>query len=239
MPRHLILFAQQPAREAREKGFPSAGGAELFAAFARGWVEAAELARARVTVAAPAEDVFAWRRTIAGPDVAWIPQRGRFIGERLREAAASAGAPGDRVVFVGGDVPPDAAALQSAFDALEAGADAVLAPAPDGGVSLLALRSDDHDLFGTIRSGSATVFSDLAAALAARGRRTEVLPRISDIDGRSDLRRLLRSRSGAAVPASLVRRALDIAPPVSAPERTPRDLRLSGPSGLRAPPVAA
>jgi glycosyltransferase A (GT-A) superfamily protein (DUF2064 family) len=238
VPRHLVLFAREPAREAREKGLSPAGGAELFASFARSWIDAARSAGARISIAAPAEDMLAWRRRLRGDAVGWISQHGRSFGGRLRQAAAAASIEKSPVVFVGGDVPGDPAALSAAFEALERGASSVLAPSSDGGVSLLALEPADHDLLGGIRSGSSTVFAALVSALRARGRRTVVLELLPDVDRRADVRRLVRSRF--SVPSSLIRSALaSPRPSRGAPARTPRSLRLAGPSGLRAPPAAA
>jgi glycosyltransferase A (GT-A) superfamily protein (DUF2064 family) len=239
--RHLVLFAREPGREAREKGISTPAGVELFASFARGWVRAAESAGARVSIAAPAEDLTAWRRRLAGEEVAWIAQSGRSFGGRLAEAAREAARTEGPVVFVGGDVPPDAAALLRAFEALQGkvgtdGISAVLSPAPDGGVSLLALSPEDHDLLAGVRSGSATVFSDLAEALERRGRRVLVLALIPDVDRRSDLRRLFRR--ALAIPLSLVRAALALPSGLPrAPTRVPRPTLLGQPSPLRAPPA--
>ena len=40
MRRYLVLFAREPALEARRKGFRSREGARLFKQFARGWLDA-------------------------------------------------------------------------------------------------------------------------------------------------------------------------------------------------------
>lgn len=249
MNRFLLLFAREPAREARTKGFASAGAADLFAGFARGWSEAASRVGARLVVATPIEDLTAWRRRL-GDDgaVEWIVQRGESFGERLRQAARHPSLAEGRVVLVGGDVPPDAESARRAFEALEAGADAVLSPSPDGGVSLLALAPEDDDLLAGIAIRCRTVFASLASALAARGRRSVLLRPSADVDDRAGLRRLRRrtrvlAEDGSApprIPASLLRAALSqpflkLEPAA----RIPRDQRLSGPSGLRAPPRAA
>jgi glycosyltransferase A (GT-A) superfamily protein (DUF2064 family) len=243
--RFLVLFAREPAREAREKGFACSGAVALFAGFAAGWREAAVEAGARLVVATPSEDLAAWRRRfsagLAGADdVLWLSQRGRSFGERLRETARDGALVNGATVFVGGDVPPDAEAALRAFEGLEAGADAVLSPAPDGGVSLLALSSEDHDLFARIAAGSRSVFRMLTASLDARGRRCLVLASAADVDRRLDLRRILRGRLLARVPRSALRAALARVSTVSGMSaRSPRVLRLFGPSGLRAPPALA
>ncbi len=240
MKRSLVLFAREPSSEARAKGFAAAGAADLFASFAVGWLDAAESAGAGLVVAAPAEDLAAWRRRLP-PDrgIVWIAQHGRSFGQRLEESARRVVSDGGSAVLVGGDVPPSAPAVSRAFDALDQGADAVLAPSPDGGVSLVALTPLDLDLLRGLAAGSADVFRALAAALEKRGRTVEVIGFAPDVDGRRDLRRLMHS-GAVLLSRSLLRRALAIpASPRDGHRPAPRSLRLSGPSGLRAPPAFA
>jgi 2-phospho-L-lactate guanylyltransferase (CobY/MobA/RfbA family) len=238
MRRCLVLFAREPARQAREKGFRSQAAEELFRGFARGWLEASRRAQAPLIVATPREDRFAWARALpAAPDVGWICQRGDSLGARLEDAARRAAAPGGRAVLVGGDVAPSAAALIEVFEALEGGADAAIAPAPDGGVSLLALAPEDLDLLGGIRERRRTLLRDLLRALSRRGRRVSVVALAADVDGRRSLRFLLRTWVPAALFA-LVRLALRLAIRFSSrPELPPRLRALANPSGLRAPPL--
>ena len=236
--RVLVLFAREPSREAREKGLTPCA-AELFAAFARRWLDASRATRARFVVASPGEDLAAWRRRLPHGRIGWITQSGRSFGERLAGACEKAAAHGDRVVFVGGDVSPEPFVLDRAFEAFEGGADAVLAPAPDGGISLLSVPYADLDLLGAIEVGSRSAFEELYGALEARGRAIALLDLTPDVDGRRDQRRLVRR--AIDLPVSIVRRALapTWAPARDCPPRVPRDLRIAGPSGLRAPPAAA
>ncbi|MEP6767993.1 MAG: hypothetical protein ABJC61_04950, partial [Acidobacteriota bacterium] len=146
---------------------------------------------------------------------------------------------GGSSVLVGGDVPPSARAASRAFEALDRGAGAVLAPSPDGGVSLIAVGAEDLDLLGGLTAGSAAVFSILAGALEGRGRPVELVDIAPDVDGRRDLRRLIRSGL-LLLSRSLALRALAIPSTPRAGHRpAPRTLRLAGPSGLRAPPAFA
>jgi len=238
--RFLILFGRDPAREARVKGFDASGAEDLFASFAFGWLQAAEEAGARLVVATPAEDVAAWRaRLPSDRRILWICQRGRSFGERLEESARRVALWGGSAVVVGGDVPPCARSARRAFDALDSGANAVLAPAPDGGVSLVGLGVADLDLLRGLAAGSRGVFDALARGLAARGRSVALVGFAPDVDGRRDLRRLLRSRKLSDL-RSLARRALAVLRPLPQTRRSePRSLLLGGPSGLRAPPASA
>ena len=237
-PRVLVLFAREPRREALEKGLAPVAGERLFAAFAKGWIEAASRCGARVFLATPAGDRAAWRRVFPGAELLFLKQRGKSFGECLEDSARQAAALGGHVVLVGGDVAPAPLGLAAAFDFLDQDAGAVIAPARDGGVSLVALHEEDLDLLGRVAPKRSDVFSRLSKRLLARGRRVEVVAPAPDVDGRRQLRSLLRS-----LPVSLRYAArLALCPPPSG-FREPRSLSLlperTRPSGLRAPPLAA
>jgi glycosyltransferase A (GT-A) superfamily protein (DUF2064 family) len=237
-PRFVVLFARAPRREAREKGLDGRAGEELFGAFAAGWISAARRAGARVVLASAPGDRPAWRRALPGADVLFVEQRGDSFGERLHGAARDAAALGGRTVVVGGDVPPSAELLRDAFEHLDRDAEAVLAAAPDGGVSLLAFAAEDLDLLRWIAPRRRDVFVRLCERLRARGRRVAFVASVPDVDGRRRLRSLL-----AWLPLPLrqaARRAL-LAARCAFTEPRPLSL-LSGPTsptGLRAPPAAA
>jgi glycosyltransferase A (GT-A) superfamily protein (DUF2064 family) len=234
--RRLVLFAHEPAREAREKGLRGAEAAELFAAFAAGWAEAARHAGARLVVATPPEDRRAWARRFEQAPI-WLDQRGPTFGSRLERAARDASRLLGRAILVGGDVVPDSARLLEAFEALEAGAGAAIAPAPDGGVSLIGLAEEDLDLLGNLPLRRADVCSSLCSALVRRGRRIRVLGPTADVDGRRALRALLRGAPGwMALARRILRRAAARAqsPRLPCLHRPDRALPI-----LRAPPRAA
>jgi glycosyltransferase A (GT-A) superfamily protein (DUF2064 family) len=241
MARHLVLFAREPAREARQKGLAAPGATDLFAAFAVGWREAARRAGAILVVATPSEDRAPWRRRLVGePEPLWIAQRGSTFGQRLENAARDADRLGGRTVLVGGDVSPCARQLLEAFEALERGADAVIAPAEDGGVSLLSLATADLDLLSGIAVRRRDVLARLLSALARRSRRVLLLERVPDVDGRRNLRTLARGGLAAPELLSLARRALEVASFGSEPAgSTLPSPRLHVLPDLRAPPRAA
>ena len=240
MDRFLVLFAREPARQAREKGLRSSEAEELFRGFARGWAEAARGAGARFVLATPQEDRPAWARALAGiEDPAWLAQRGPSLGARLEDAARRAAALGGRAVLVGGDVPPSATALLETFEGLEAGWDAALSPAPDGGISLLAIGSPDADLLRGFRPRRRTVFRDLLRALRLRGRRVRIVSPAPDVDGRASLRKLLRGNAIPPLLDSLARLALARSPAFPEnPSSLASPFLLHGPPVLRGPPSA-
>lgn len=239
--RYLVLFAREPGREAQEKGLARPEAKELFARLAADWWEGSRSVGACLVVASPPEDRLAWRRCLGRRrPYLWIGQRGGSFGERLEDSARAAGALPGHAVIVGGDVIPSASALAEAFTAMESGVDAVLAAAPDGGVSLLALGAMDLDLLGSIAPRRRDVFALLRARLLSRRRRVLVIASAPDVDGRRGLRALLASDRVVEPLRAMARRALERPDPF-------RDDIVSclypaggrAPVSLRGPPAAA
>jgi glycosyltransferase A (GT-A) superfamily protein (DUF2064 family) len=236
--RILVLFAREPGREARAKGFPSREGADLFAEFAAGWLDAARRADAQLAIATPPEDRAAWRRRFSAfEEPLWLIQRGRSFGERLERTARVAATLGANAVLVGGDVVPSPETLEAAFRALERGASAVLAPTPDGGVSLVGLKPGDADLLRAIAPRRRDVFERLSRRLTARGRKAHVVGVAPDVDSRRELRFLLRAFPLTESLRRAARRVLFRVVRLTVTDCVfPRFWIPATPSGLRAPP---
>ncbi len=241
MRRVVVLFAREPGREARSKSLAAPGARGLFALFAEGWRRAAGECGARLILATPAEDRLAWRRCLRGaPDLPWMRQRGAFFGERLENAAREAASLGGRAVLVGGDVRPSSVVLAEAFAALEAGADAVLTPAPDGGFSLVGLPAEDVSLLARVGPRRRRAFAELFEALCRRGRRVAVTEAAPDVDSPSGLRRLRESLAPGdplrgAISAGLQSKPRELPAGLASPWSAPK----AAPSSPRAPPRAA
>ncbi|HEY6928490.1 MAG TPA: DUF2064 domain-containing protein [Thermoanaerobaculia bacterium] len=240
MQRYLVLFARDPGREARAKGF-GAAGEHLFETFAAGWRRAARDAGARFVVAAPPEDLPSWRARLGSESrkVLWISQSGSTLGKRVQGVLHRASELPGKAVLVGGDVAPDAGVLRQALDALERGADVILAPAPDGGVSLLAMPAADSDLLATLAPRQRGVVARLRRGLRERGRAVEIIAAAPDIDGRRSLRCLSRDRALEAGLRSLALRILTERTRLVSEIPWARSRTLISPLGLRAPPAAA
>lgn len=237
--RFVLLFSRAPCREAREKGLEGPAGELLFADFATGWMSAARRAGARVVLASEPADRPVWRRLFFGSNLLLIEQRGGSFGERLENAARDAAGYGGTFVVVGGDVAPSAAILSEAFELLEEGADCVLAPSVDGGVSLLSLRAEDFGLLREIAPRRRDVFARLRDRLSGRGRRIAVVSSAADVDSRRQLRFLFRSLPGGLIRGT-VRRALSSGPVRFEPIRRSLQVRKGTISTrFRAPPAAA
>lgn len=139
-----------------------------------------------------------------------VPQGEGDLGERLVRAFAGAFASGiEGVVVLGADAPTlPATTVEEAFDRLDAGADAVIAPAEDGGYVLVALRGAHPELFRDVDWGTGTVA--LATRVRARvaGVRLEETAPWRDVDLPADLDALARDLARDPLRAPATARAL-------------------------------
>jgi glycosyltransferase A (GT-A) superfamily protein (DUF2064 family) len=153
-------------------------------------VASASLADTLATVDAAAAD----RRTLVvlgqyRPPLGWrvVRQRGDGLAQRLHHAFIDTAEPGLATLLIGMDTPqvtPDGLAAVAAGLAL---ADAVLAPACDGGWWALALREPEqaHVLTGVPMS-TVDTFTKTLAALRAEGLTVAIGRRLRDVDTAAD-----------------------------------------------------
>ncbi|HUK05456.1 MAG TPA: TIGR04282 family arsenosugar biosynthesis glycosyltransferase [Burkholderiales bacterium] len=122
------------------------------------------------------------------------------LGERMYRALRRR--PG--AVLIGSDCPAlRPADLRAAARALETGADAVLAPAEDGGYALIGLRRAERRVFDGIGWGGAEVLARTRARLRSLGWRWRELRTVWDVDRPQDVARLARSKRFAPLVARL------------------------------------
>ena len=115
------------------------------------------------------------------------------LGARMNQALNRTLANGNRAVLIGGDcVSLGAAELQTAFEVLAAGHDAVLGPAADGGYLLIGLRQRCPALFQGLAWSAPTVLTATRQRLRRAGLTWAELPTGWDVDTPTDLRRLRR-----------------------------------------------
>ncbi|WP_253074150.1 TIGR04282 family arsenosugar biosynthesis glycosyltransferase [Cupriavidus laharis] len=111
------------------------------------------------------------------------------LGQRMATTARRALARAGSVLIIGTDCPAlEPTQLNAAARILNAGNDAVLVPAADGGYVLLGLRRLDPHLFSAIRWSTATVMTETRKRLTALGWRWAELPALPDVDEPGDLR---------------------------------------------------
>lgn len=132
------------------------------------------------------------------------------LGDRLRDAAARAFAAGvSRVVLIGADAPTlDAERIGRAFDALSEGADAVIAPAADGGYLMLGLAALHRPLLAGMPWSEPGLADATRAAATAASLRLAELAAGYDVDDLASLSRLRAELAAGAVRAPATRRAL-------------------------------
>jgi rSAM/selenodomain-associated transferase 1 len=135
-------------------------------------------------------------RHLAGLEV--VEQGPGDLGERLTRAfRASADDGAENTVAMGADSPTVPLSLvREAFERLDAGADAVVSPARDGGYVLVGMRTLRAGLFREVPWGGARVLVTTRARASEEGLRlAEVGPwyDVDDADGLSALRDELRS----------------------------------------------
>ena len=140
-------------------------------------------------------------------DVTLHIQTGPGLGARMWLALCSALAGGQRPVLIGTDCPClNAVDISAAFAALDH-ADAVYAPAHDGGYVLTGLARAVPELFANIAWGTARVMAATRAA-ARRTRRPARLAQLRtlhDVDTPADLARLKNDPSLAHLLEGLVK----------------------------------
>ncbi|MGH8706215.1 MAG: TIGR04282 family arsenosugar biosynthesis glycosyltransferase, partial [Burkholderiales bacterium] len=131
------------------------------------------------------------------------------LGARMQRAFERALRAAGAAVLIGSDCPAlRTADLRAAMRALGHGADAVLAPAEDGGYALIGLRRASRRLFAGVAWGGADVLARTRRRLARLGWRWVELRTLWDVDRPEDYARLVRSRllAKSPPPASTVRR---------------------------------
>jgi len=134
-----------------------------------------------------------------------FPQRGRDLGDRMRDAAATAFRRGARsVVIVGADCPSlSAGTVRRAFRELREGAEAVFGPSADGGYYLVGLACPDERLFRKFTWSTPTVLLETVARCRALSIPFSFLPPERDVDTGEDLlalREWARTHSRPACP---------------------------------------
>jgi len=118
-----------------------------------------------------------------------FPQRGKDLGEKMWDAAATAFRCGARrVVIVGADCPSlSAGTVRRAFLELSSGASVVFGPSVDGGYYLVGLSSPDERLFLGFRWSTAEVLRNAAARCRILSAPFSFLPPGLDVDTGEDL----------------------------------------------------
>jgi len=123
----------------------------------------------------------------------YLPQKGKDLGERMRNSFIGGFAMGfKRVVLIGSDIPElPLGSIEEAFTSLNKG-DVVIGPAYDGGYYLIGFKDKTFSpqVFEGIAWGTRNVFSETVKKLRRSGREMHILPYQKDIDTAKDLKYL-------------------------------------------------
>ena len=124
--------------------------------------------------------------------LAFFPQTGADLGEKMYRAIASVLSLGyDRVVLTGTDLPQMGAShLESGFAALES-ADIAIGATPDGGYYLIGMKLPHKAPFHVADYGGCTVYENTLAAIRAAGLTVAPALPCTDVDTPEDLKNLL------------------------------------------------
>jgi len=212
--RRLVLFAKEPVagrvktRLARTIGAEAA--ARLYEAFLRDLSGALHGEWERVV--AYDDEGGPLLREIFREGWKFQPQGNGSLGERMARAVARAFAENSsKAVVVGSDAPTlTAGNVDSAFAALEKN-DVVFSPSPDGGYSLVGMRTpgDASKVFGTgIRWSTVHALEDTEAAAKSAGYRVARIQPVPDVDVEADLAALTDLLRAHPTLAPLSRKAL-------------------------------
>ena len=197
----LIVFARAPVPGQAKTRLAAAIGAEAAARLHARLVEralataiAARAGAVELHCAPDAKHPF-FTRLAARYGVTLHAQGRGDLGARMHRSLARALRGARAAVLFGCDCPVlSARDLRRAVRDLLAGADAVFAPAADGGYALVGLRRRAPALFSDMPWGSARVMSTTRKRLRALGWPWRELREVWDVDRPQDYARLRRSR---------------------------------------------
>lgn len=132
------------------------------------------------------------------------------LGERMVRAFAGAFARGaGAAAILGADAPTvPAERIEELFERLEAGADAVIVPALDGGYVAIGLRGRHPELFADVEWGTGTVALSTRVRAKVAGLRLEETRPWHDVDLPADLDRLAEEIARDPLRAPATARAL-------------------------------
>jgi len=139
-------------------------------------------------------------KRLFGGEIAYIPQEGSDLGERMKNAFIRCFSKGfDSVVIIGSDIPDLPQEIpEAALRALE-NHDVSIGPAGDGGYYLVGFRKETFtpSVFEGITWGTDTVLEETAKILKEKNRSLYLLPKWNDIDRPDDLKGFVRRNQGA------------------------------------------
>jgi len=189
----LVVFAKDPipgrVKTRLNPCITPDEAAKLYKAFSLDIISSArKLKCINVTVAyTPTGAEKAFRKLVEQP-INFLPQKGRNLGERMKNAFKQSFAEGaERVVIIGTDSPTlPVSYIQKAFDVLKK-IPVVIGPTFDGGYYLIGLSGLNDDIFDDIGWGTSRVFDQTLTRIKSLNTQVYVLPPWYDVDTSEDL----------------------------------------------------
>jgi rSAM/selenodomain-associated transferase 1 len=130
-----------------------------------------------------------------GTAMAFFPQEGTNLGQRMKNCFMQAFAKGyQHVILIGSDSPDlPADILLKALDELQTN-DVVLGPSCDGGYYLIGFqnKSFEPSVFDDVHWGTASVFTETIQKIEKKNYHLSILPVWSDVDTLTDLKSLIK-----------------------------------------------
>jgi uncharacterized protein len=220
----VLLFIKAPVKGRVKSRLAAAIGEEaaleIYKDFVTTVLETLKAGRYPFRIAVYPREALESVRHWLGHDLDYLPQTGKDLGERMKNALARVFSDGiERAVIIGSDIPdlPDEV-IHEAFRSLES-KDAVIGPALDGGYYLIGFNARTFlaEAFDGIPWSTRTVFSDTMQVLERSSWAVHQLPLWRDVDTLEDLNDLVtrNEKSGpgpSAALSALMRRIGDVLP---------------------------
>jgi rSAM/selenodomain-associated transferase 1 len=194
----VLLFIKAPVKGRVKSRLAAAIGEEaaleIYKGFVTAIVETMKAGHYPFRIAVYPREALESARHWLGNDLVYLPQTGKDLGERMKNAFARVFSGGiERAVLIGSDIPdlPDEV-IPEAFRSLES-KDAVIGPAPDGGYYLIGFNARTFlaGAFDGIPWSTKTVFSDTMQVLERSSWTVHQLPLWRDVDTLEDLKDLV------------------------------------------------
>ena len=125
-----------------------------------------------------------------GRELTYLPQSGRELGGRMKNAFQRAFQMGyDRIILIGSDIPDITAELMKDSFRVLAGKGAVIGPSKDGGYYLIGFQKEHFsgDVFKGLKWGTDSVYADTRSYLNRKFEAVGLMPELADIDTIEDL----------------------------------------------------
>jgi len=201
----LLLFVKYPDKGKVKSRLSKEFGEDtvllLYEAFVLDVLETVKKGKCRLKICfdppSAQEKIASW----LGKSYVYMPQNGSDLGEKMKNAFASAFSEGfEKVMLIGSDIPD--LKKEVIDEAFASDADAVIGPAADGGYYLIGFQRDSFlpHIFEGMQWSTASVFERTMELFRKHSCKVHILPRWRDVDTPEDLRAFYeRNRSIAFV----------------------------------------